>query len=83
MPRLMKCRMNDKGRRRMQKDGYLSKKYCPCGRRKYKMNRREKQSQKEFLMKHVSKGNVSLLSDDVWSFMYLQFFLNLEVEKSV
>ncbi|XP_055996146.1 putative extracellular sulfatase Sulf-1 homolog isoform X2 [Ostrea edulis] len=56
MPRLMKCRLNDKGRRNMQKDGYLSRKYCPCGRRKYKMNRREKQSQKQFLMKHVSKG---------------------------
>lgn len=80
MPRLMKCRLNDKGRRNMQKDGYLSRKYCPCGRRKYKMNRREKQSQKQFLMKHVSKGNVSLVYDIVWLYqtLFWQFFENLK-----
>ncbi|XP_062580256.1 putative extracellular sulfatase Sulf-1 homolog isoform X1 [Saccostrea cucullata] len=56
LPRLMKCRWKERGRRKMQRDGYLrSKKHCPCGRKKKRMNRREKQSQTEFLMKHASK----------------------------
>lgn len=52
MPRLMKCRKN----KRMQRDGYFSKKRCPCGRKKNKINPDEKLSQTEFLMKHASKG---------------------------
>ena len=57
MPRLMKCRHN-KGRRRMQRDGYGSKKHCPCGRKKNRIDAQEKLSQTEFLMKHASKGKL-------------------------
>lgn len=55
MPRLMKCRFNKKKYKRMQRDGYFSKKRCPCGRKKNKLNPDEKLSQTEFLMKYASK----------------------------
>lgn len=63
MPRLMKCRFNKKKNKRMQRDGYFSKKRCPCGRKKNKLNPDEKLSQTEFLMKYASKGKC-------WCFFY-------------
>lgn len=70
MPRLMKCRFSKKKNKKMQRDGYFSKKRCPCGRKKNKLNPDEKLSQTEFLMKYASKGKCCFFLNVNWNIIH-------------